>query len=157
MPVRLLAILYFGTGENSFWHSETTNTALFKGRFQSLFYKQGTRDCAIIIKRRGGGGGRGMPCLSLRQTNVGVSQSTVSCQGIPNMSGSKSSARGSPPRERKIEACPFSYVFTSCELPLFPYFSLLFPFSCFRCCGFCANLICRLIFSHHSVQVLNKM
>ena len=93
-----------------------------------------------------------MPCLSLRQTRLGVSHSTVSCWGIPNMSGSKSSGRGSPLRERKIEAYTFSYVFTCCELPLFPYFSLLFPFSCFRCCGFCANLICRLIFSHPALS-----
>ena len=53
-------LLYFRTVENSFWHSESTNTALFKGRFQRLFYKQGIRDCAIIISRGepdGAGGG----------------------------------------------------------------------------------------------------
>ena len=34
-------------------------------------------------------------------------------------------------------------VFTSCELPLFPFSFLPFPFSCFRCCGLSANLVPR--------------
>ena len=69
MPVRLLAILYFGTGENSFWHSESTNTALFKGRFQSLFYKWGTRDCAIIRNNHQEGGGGVRHALSVFEAN----------------------------------------------------------------------------------------
>ena len=80
-----------------------------------------------------------------------VSQSTFSsCKLlVPILS-----ARGAPRKEQKIRHASFFSVFTSCELPLV---SLLFPFSCFRCCGLNANLICRLIFSHQSVQVLNKM
>ena len=34
-------------------------------------------------------------------------------------------------------------VFTSCELPLFPFSFLPFPFCFFRCCGLGANLVPR--------------
>ena len=92
--------------------------------------------------------------LSLSWNKCRVSQSTVSSRGIPTLSGSK----GDSSKGMEYRACPFSSVFRSCELPLFLFSpSLLFPFSCFRCCGLGANLIWRrLVFSHHSVQVLRQ-
>ena len=86
-----------------------------------------------------------------------VSQSTVFQLGNTKYVRLKVLSKGGSSQETINKACFFPSVFTSCELPLFPFFSVLFPFSCFRCCGLGANLICRLIFSHQSVQVLNKM
>ena len=54
-----------------------------------------------------------------------VSQSTVSCRGIPNMSGSKSSAKGSPPRERKIRHAPFVMFSQATRFLFSPFFSAL--------------------------------
>ena len=66
--------------------------------------------------------------------------------------------KGDSSQGTENKECSFSSVLTSCELsPLFLFLpSLLFPFSYFRCCGLGANFICRQIFSHHSVQVLQQ-
>ena len=56
-----------------------------------------------------------------------VSQSTVSSLGIPNMSGSKSSARGTPPRERKIRHVLF-LLFSQAVSFLFSSFHLVCSF-----------------------------
>ena len=50
-------------------------------------------------------------------------------------------SKGGSSQGTENAACSFSSIFTSCELPLFPFFSLLFPFPCFRCCGPGANFI----------------
>ena len=78
--------------------------------------------------------------------------STISSWEIPNMSGAKSSTRGAPPRDRTMRHAFFLLFSQAYELRLSYFFSLLFPFSCSRCCGLGANLICRLIFSHHCPQ-----
>ena len=67
-----------------------------------------------------------MPCLSF-----GSVSPNVSSWGIPNMCGSKSSPWGGVGRfvpENGNKACSFFPVFTSCELPLFPFFLCSFLF-----------------------------
>ena len=85
-----------------------------------------------------------------------VSQSTVFQLGNTKYVRLEVLSKGGSSQETINKACFFS-CFHKLRASSFPLFFLLFPFSCFRCCGLGAKLICRLIFSHQSVQVLNKM